>query len=36
MQEGQAVEAGQEIADDLMDKLSVSKDCVTRCTCFRW
>ena len=26
MQEGQAVEAGQEIADDLMDKLSVSKD----------
>ena len=28
MQEGQAVEAGQEIADDLMDKLSVSKDCV--------
>ena len=24
MQEGQAVEAGQEIADDFMDKLSVS------------
>ena len=24
MQEGQAVEAGQEIADDFMDKMSVS------------
>ena len=28
MQEEQAVESGQEIADDLMDKLLVSMECV--------